>query len=531
MSAAVPAGSAQLQVALDEQLRRLDRVTLRVLAAMSAAGVVLGVVVGLTTTLWFGVVETAFSVITGAWFVVYGRALERGEVGPGLRLVQALIESTLPWVSLLLVAAERGSIYALGSWVPPVTFCALIILAVARVRPRLCLVYGFVGAAVFPAVYYAFIRPHLPLGAPMFAQPAMQWSRALTMAIAGILCAVLARGLLRAIGRAESNVRAQNLFGKYRLVKEIARGGMGFVFEAVYCPEGGFERRVAVKRIHPHLAATDRFVQSFRDEARLSARLAHPAIVQVLDFGRIDDSYFLVMEYVEGITLSALMQRARRSGRTLPPELVGHVLREILGGLAYAHEGALGPDGRPLRIVHRDLSPPNVLVSKNGEVKVTDFGIARSLADATESMTKSISGHSGYMAPEQARAEAFDTRADLFPLGVIAWELFAQRRLFSAGNDTASLLALLTDEVLPITVIRPELDERWAVFIGRALEREPSARFASAEEMRAALDAVPGSRGAGAEQLGRLVAELMVTPAAPTYEAPTEVYSVTRVAS
>jgi serine/threonine-protein kinase len=512
MKAADSVGGAQIHVALDEELRRLDLVTLRILQTMSVIGVALGVFVGLTLARWFGFVQAGFSALIAVWFFVYAHALARGTVGRGLRAVQALVEGMLPWVSLLLVWFNQGTVYALGSWVPPVVFYALMLVAVARLRPRLCFAYGTVGAVVFPLLYFTVLHPHLPVGAPLFAQPTMQGTRSLTMLTSGVLCAILARGLLRAIGRAESNVRAQNLFGKYRLVREIARGGMGFVFEALYCPEGGFERRVAVKRIHPHLAATERFVQSFREEAQLSARLAHPAIVQVLDFGRIDDSYFLVMEYVEGLTLGAMMTRAKAAGRTLPPDLVGHVLREILGALDYAHEGARGPDGKPLRVVHRDLCPPNVLVSRNGEVKLTDFGIARTLADASDQMTKHVSGHAGYMAPEQARAEKFDTRADLFPLGVIAWELLAQRRLFSSGSPAASLFALLTDEVIPITVVRTELDERWVAFIARALAREPDSRFASAREMLAALDAIPESRGTGAERLGRLVAELLAMP-------------------
>ena len=512
MTAEDSAHGAQIHVALDEELRRLERVTLRILAAMSAFGVVLGVGVGLVLGTWFGYVQAAFSALLVVWFLGYGRALDRGQVGPVLRGGQALLESLLPWASILLVASSQGAVYALGSWVPPVLFYALMLVAVARLRPRLCLAYGLAGAVVFPVLYFAILHRQVPAGAPLFALPGMQATRALTMASSGVLCAVMARGLLRAIGRAESNVRAQNLFGKYRLVREIAKGGMGFVFEALYCPVGGFERRVAVKRIHPHLAATGRFVEAFRDEAALSARLAHPAIVQVLDFGRIDDSYFLVMEYVEGLTLGAVMMRSKSAGQSLTPDLVGHVLREILGALVYAHEGARGPDGRPLRVVHRDLCPPNVLVSTNGEVKITDFGIARSLADADESLTRHVSGHSGYMAPEQARAEAFDTRADLFPVGVMAWELFAERRLFASGNATASLFSLLTDEVLPITLLRPKLDERWAALIARALARDPAARFASAREMLEALDAIPESRGSGAERLGRLVAGLMVAP-------------------
>ncbi len=510
------AQGAQIHVALADELRRLERVTVGILATMSVNGALLGIAVGLVLRTHFGFVLGLFSGALAAWFLLYGRALARGNVGRGPRAVQTIIEGLLPWATIMLVAASQGPVYALGSWVPPVIFYSLMLVGVARLRPRRCVAYGLVGALVFPALYFLFLRPQLPADAPLFAQRSMQVTRSITMASSGVLCAFLASTLLRAIDRAESTVRAQNLFGKYRLVREIARGGMGFVFEAVYCPEGGFERRVAVKRIHPHLAATDRFVESFRDEARLSAKLAHPGIVQVLDFGRIDDSYFLVMEYVEGLTLGALMQRTR--GKPLPPDLVGHVLREILGALVYAHEGARGADGRPLRVVHRDLCPPNVLVSTNGEVKLTDFGIARSLADASESLTKHVSGHSGYMAPEQARAEAFDTRADLFPLGVIAWEMLAQRRLFASGNATASLFALLTDEVLPITVIRPQLDSRWEDFIARALAREPDRRFATAQEMLAALDAIPESRGSGVEQLGKLVTQLLAKPQLPEPE-------------
>jgi hypothetical protein len=525
-----PARGAQIHVALDDELRRLESATLGILTAMSTMGVALGLGLGLVLKTRFGFVQGGFSALTAVWFALYWRALDRGPVGRVRRAVQTFIEALLPWASILLVASSQGSVYALGSWVPPVIFYALMLVGIARLQPRLCIAYGLVGAAVFPVIYFVFLKPHLPADAPLFAQTSMQATRSLTMASSGALCAILASVLLRAIGRAESTVRAQNLFGKYRLVREIARGGMGFVFEAVYCPEGGFERRVAVKRIHPHLAATERFVESFREEARLSARLAHPGIVQVLDFGRIDDSYFLVMEYIEGLTLGAIMQRTKAA--PLPPDLVGHVLREILGALTYAHEGARGADGRPLRVVHRDLCPPNVLVSTNGEVKLTDFGIARSLADASESLTRHISGHSGYMAPEQARAEAFDTRADLFPLGVIAWELLAQRRLFSSGNATASLYSLLTDDVLPITVVRPEIDPRWEAFISRALARELGQRFASAQEMLAALDAIPESRGRGAERLGRLVAELMAarTSRAPEDDAATAVETATRTA-
>jgi serine/threonine-protein kinase len=284
---------------------------------------------------------------------------------------------------------------------------------------------------------------------------------------------------------------------------------MGLVFDALYCPEGGFERRVAVKRIHPHLAATPRFVDAFRAEAELSARLTHPCIVQVLDFGRVGESFFLAMEFIDGMTLGMVVHHSADQRRTLEVPIVAHVLRSILEALVFAHEGARGADGRPLRVVHRDLCPPNVLVSRNGEVKLTDFGIARTLADAGQSMTQSVSGHLGYMAPEQAQAGGFDTRADLFPVGAIAWELFTLEPLFRRPTEAASVLALMTGDVLPVTTWRPELDDAWVDFIERAVARDPDARFPSATAMLDALGAIPGARAhEGQEALGKLVREL-----------------------
>ncbi|MBI4957591.1 MAG: serine/threonine protein kinase [Myxococcales bacterium] len=507
--------AAPMRAALDAELARLERVASRVLSLMALASTALGLVIGLTLSAPLGLGLAALGAPLALWFFAFGHALSRGRVGPKLRVVGTLVEAAMPWVAFVITAQRQGPLYALASWVPPSLFFALVILSLARLRPRACLIHGAIGAVALPTLYLALLHPELPAdgGELLFAGPWMQLSRAFTMLLAGGLSAMLARGLRRAIGRAGSHVRAQDLFGKYRLTREIAQGGMGVVYEALYCPEGGFERRVAVKRVHPHLAATARFVAAFREEARLSACLAHPGIVQVLDFGRIDDSYFLVLEYVEGITLGALMRRVRSAGLELPPELVGHVLRELLLALAHAHEGARDPDGHPLRVVHRDLCPPNVLVSRNGEVKITDFGIARSLSDAAASLTKHVDGHTGYMAPEQARAEPFDARADLFPLGVIAWELFGQRPLFASDSDAASLAALLAAPVVPISALRPDLDPAWDELLARALARDPAERFARATDMLHALDAIPGSCApAGAERLGKLLRELADVP-------------------
>jgi serine/threonine-protein kinase len=331
--------------------------------------------------------------------------------------------------------------------------------------------------------------------------------------VGGVLGMLVSRGLRTVIGRAESSVREQDLFGKYRLIRQVASGGMGTVHEALYCPEGGFERRVAIKRIHPHLAEQDSFVQAFRVEAELCARLVHSNIVQVFDFGRVGDTYFLAMEYVDGLTLLSFLRRMSGAQRVLSPAVVAYLGRQILGGLAYSHSGAIGTDGKPLRVIHRDLSPANVLLSTNGEVKISDFGLARALKDAASTRTRTVAGHAGYMAPEQAQGLPLDERCDLFGLAVMLWELLAGRRLFQRDNEATTLLALVSEPIAPISSVRPDLDASWDVFFERGLARDPVARFASAGEMAAVLDRVesPGGR-ADVALLAGLVDEALSLP-------------------
>ncbi len=282
---------------------------------------------------------------------------------------------------------------------------------------------------------------------------------------------------------------------------------MGVVFEALYCPEGGFERRVAIKRIHPHLAEQERFVSNFRTEAELCARLAHPNIVQVMDFGKFGDSYFFAMELVDGLTLSAVMARCFHAGYRLSPQIVGTIGRELLTGLVYAHEGVRGSDGRPLRVVHRDVCPQNILLSNNGELKISDFGVARPLREASLALTKTMGGHVAYVAPEQARGEPMDERGDLFPVGVILWELLSGARLFLRANEPATLMALVSDDIPDVAVLRDDIDPAWQPFVRRALARDPAKRYPSARDMLAELDALSDSRSRDpAADLAALVA-------------------------
>lgn len=513
---------APLDAALAEQLEQLEQITVRVLQLLTGTGVGYALVISrLSSRLGFA--TAANCAFLFAWFSLYGWMLGRRNITRGLRVANVVIESTLPWQFFVAISLSEGPVYALSSWVPPMMFCVLVVAHCARLNPRGSLALGVAGSASYLLAYFVVAMPRIPAASAawILTQPPMQIGRASGLFMSGFLGAMVARALLRAIGRAESDVRARDLFGKYRLEARIAAGGMGEVYSAIYCPEGGFERRVAVKRVHDHLARQPVFVQAFREEAELSARLAHPNVVQVLDFGRTDAGYFLAMEFVDGLTLSALMFRAARSGVRLSPTIVGHILRDILTALDYAHSVARGADGRPLRVVHRDLCPQNVLISRNGEVKLTDFGIARSLSDHAQSVTKNIAGHIGYMAPEQARTEPFDERADLFPVGVMAWELFTRRPLFRRENEVASLLSLLNDEVVPVVVHRPDIHARWSDLIAMALEREPKKRAPSARALQVVLDEIPDSRDArAAEELAAMVRGFLELPA--TADAPDE---------
>lgn len=506
---------APLDAALGEELERLELMITRVWVFFFAACVVGALVYALTVSRPLGIAAAGGAAVLLAWFAVVHELMRRGIAPRALPAISTVVEGAIPWVSLWLEVYVRGAAYALGSWVAPMLYGALILAATVRLRPNAPLLIGLSSGAAFAALYFVLVRPELSpaLAAQPLYKAGTQISRAVSFACGGAVGSLVARGLRRVIGRAESTVRSQELFGKYRLLRPIASGGMGTVHEALYCPEGGFERPVAIKRIHPHLAEQESFVQGFRTEAELAARLVHRNIVQVLDFGRIENTFFLAMEFVDGLTLGSFMRRMALAGRTLPPWLVAHIGREILAGLDYSHEGALGSDGRPMHIVHRDLGPANVLLSRNGEVKISDFGLARALHDAESSRTRTVAGNVGYMAPEQATAQPFDQRCDLFGLGVILWELLAGRRLFQRGNEAATLFALVNDPVPLIVELRPELDAAWDEVIGRALARDPAERYASAAEMAAALDRAHFAGGRrDVEALAQLVDEALALP-------------------
>jgi serine/threonine-protein kinase len=498
---------APFDQALAGELLRLERRAAWGWQLLSLAGALGSVAIALAISrplgLATGVVSSGFL----AWFTFAAWRLRRGAT----RLVvygTSVVEIAGPWCYAVVLTFTVGPEYALGSWVPPMIFCALIIASTVRLRALSPILQGVTGAAGYLLFYFGLARSRLAPETAGFVlyRPAMQVTRAMTLLVAGALGALLATDLRRALGRVDAAAREHDLFGKYRLLRTIASGGMGAVVEAVYCPEGGFERKVAVKRIHPHLAAHQPFVDAFRAEAELCAHLSHPNVVHVFDFGRVGETYFLAMEYVEGTTLSALLTAACETRVQIPVDVAGHVAKKLLSGLVYAHEAARGTDGRPLRIVHRDLCPQNVLLSTAGEVKITDFGIARALHEADAAYTQAARGHVAYLAPEQLRGLSLTPRGDLFAVAVMLWEMLTGKRLFARSTEAATLAAVLAGAIPAATGLRAELDPAWDPFFARALASDPEARFESALGMSEALDALPGADFGGARAGERLAA-------------------------
>ncbi len=302
-------------------------------------------------------------------------------------------------------------------------------------------------------------------------------------------------------------------FGRYESLFRIAAGGMAEVHAARIAGEAGFEKLVAVKRMHPHLTGDPEFVAMFLDEARLAANVVSPHVVQTLDLGRDDDdALYIVMELVVGVSLSAIIRGGIRRDVVVPVPIACEILAQAAVGLDDAHR-ARTPTGVHLGIVHRDVSPQNVLVGEDGRVRLADFGVARALVRHTHTSVGTTKGKLGYYSPEQADARPLDHRSDVFSLGIVAWETLAGRRLF--GSDGSSQIARIRSMPIPSPdSVRPEVGAEISRVVLRALERDPARRWQSAAELGAALRAAaspPGPRALAAfveswapDELGQL---------------------------
>ncbi|RYE82313.1 MAG: serine/threonine protein kinase, partial [Myxococcales bacterium] len=273
--------------------------------------------------------------------------------------------------------------------------------------------------------------------------------------------------------------------GRYEVVLPLASGGMATVYLARSYGAGGVGREVALKLMHAHLRDAPEFAQSLLDEARLMVSIRHPNVVSVLDVGDDPRGLFLVMDLIEGDTVGGLQKRARLDGRPVPPPVKARLLLDALAGLHAAHESR-AEDGSSHFLIHRDFSPQNLLVGLDGVTRLTDFGVARAATQLQRTQTGLVKGKASYMAPEQARGLPLDRRCDVWAAGVVAWELLADRRLFRADNDVATVVRVLSETA-------PRLDDvvgapgAVADAVERALQPELDARWPTAAAFRQAL--------------------------------------------
>ena len=278
---------------------------------------------------------------------------------------------------------------------------------------------------------------------------------------------------------------AERQFGRYALLCRLASGGMASLYLARAVGPDGFEKQVAIKRIHEHLAEDADFVTMFVDEARLAARITHPNVVQVLELGQVGRSLFMAMEYLEGESLAQLVKRT-----TVPLPVCARIISQAAMGLHAAHE-LRDNQGQPLDVVHRDVSPQNVLIGYDGAVKVVDFGVAKASSNAATTRAGTVKGKFSYMAPEQLKPDTFGEvtrRADIFSLGILLFEATTRRRLFKGESDAETIEQVLTKDVPPPSLYVRDYPEMPKLICMRALERQQDFRFQTAQEMHEALE-------------------------------------------
>lgn len=292
---------------------------------------------------------------------------------------------------------------------------------------------------------------------------------------------------------------------RYECLLKIAAGGMATVYVGRLRGRHGFSRLVAIKRAHPHLVDDPELRRALIAEAKLASRLHHPNVCGVLDIDEPRDELLLVMDYVEGASLAQLVSIAQKRERPLPPAVVIRILLDVCAGLHTAHE-LRGDDGSPLHIVHRDVSPQNVLVGIDGLSRIADFGVAK-WSEATHATATGVKGKFAYMAPEYIRDRRADRRADVFALGVILWEALTARRLFRAESEMETMMLVVEHKPAKVSEIDPNLPRELDDVVAKALAKDPEARYATAADLAHDLEAA--ARAAGLSPSQPAVTELL----------------------
>ncbi|MDQ3365561.1 MAG: serine/threonine protein kinase [Myxococcota bacterium] len=286
----------------------------------------------------------------------------------------------------------------------------------------------------------------------------------------------------------ESATGAPTRVGRYEVIAHLATGGMAQIYLARQSGLGSFERHVVLKTILRERASDHRFVTMFLDEAKLAATLNHHNIAQVYEVDQADGAYFMAMEYVHGENARAILETTLRRGWTIPLELAIMIVGGAAAGLHHAHERR-GKNGQPLNIVHRDVTPANIMIGYDGSVKVLDFGIAKAEERATKTVGGTIKGKYGYMSPEQCKGKPVDRRSDIFALGIVLYELTTLRRAFKGNDDFETMKRIVAgDVVLPSVAVAGYPRELEAIIL-TAMANDPAARFQTAQELLEALDA------------------------------------------
>ncbi|HJL18535.1 MAG TPA: serine/threonine-protein kinase [Sandaracinaceae bacterium LLY-WYZ-13_1] len=274
--------------------------------------------------------------------------------------------------------------------------------------------------------------------------------------------------------------------GPYEVLEEMARGGMATLFLGRWSGPGGFQRRVVIKLIHQDAADDPEVVRMFLDEARLSAAIQHPNVVHVEGLAEHRGEHYLVMEFIEGVTLVDILRSLIARGEQMPVDIAVSIAAEVAKGLHAAHEST-DDAGRPLGIVHRDVSPQNVLVDRRGFVKIIDFGVAKAQHRLSKTATGAVKGKLAYMSPEQLAGEDIDRQTDVFALGTVLWEMLTLRRLFYRKNDLETIFAIREADVPPPGTLRPGIGPKLDDVVCTMLAQNREERFATAAAARAAL--------------------------------------------
>lgn len=305
-----------------------------------------------------------------------------------------------------------------------------------------------------------------------------------TLILLGAGVFVLDRSAKARTLRMQADIAKMDRIGPYQLHQKVARGGMAELFLADYVREDGFRRKVAVKRILPHLAGNQDFIKMFTREARVAALLQHPNVVQIFDYGNIENAYFIAMEFIDGKNLGEVLKVLNRG---LPVDIAVFIMSQICKGLDYSHNKKDETTGEPFKIIHRDISPQNLLISYQGEVKISDFGISKAQSEPSLTQAGVVKGKLAYLSPEQALGEAVDHRADIYALGLVFYETLSGKRVYEFGNEVDAIRKIPVMDIEPLRNAISDIPEELNRIVMTCLEKQKDLRYQNASAVHADL--------------------------------------------